>query len=370
MSSGLAHVKNIPTEISKTINKALNPKTFSSSNELSRYLLKNVCAHAPGRFVVVPKPYGISCVGHAQLNGGIFKNTIHDSEKQEKWKKLIKKKENEMNDITISECIGELRHFFREPKLSFCTGLKRYLSGAIVLPCNHKDESVLIKSIQQMSSQPEPPYMYRALAITIDQPSKFEGEMLGFGTFRNVDKHKEYIFEERRAKKRAKTGKYAVEGRMRFKTHGTANGCSLVEFSVDKFARHLPRLMLTQMGSPILGDTIYWRRLGNVDGTPTLITAGQKGHKIWIPANLGKIVGIENPRELLTSLPIFCHVYNTVFENVGGHERGLMAGCKPPTHFMAMMELLGLMPAYRNFAQSEDDEQLIDNVEARGETHF
>lgn len=50
----------------------------------------------------------------------------------------------------------------------------------------------------------------------------------------------------------------------------------------------------------------------------------------YVPPRLSAI--LETPdKALLTSLPIYCHVYNTVFEDVGGHEaHGLVAAAKPP----------------------------------------
>lgn len=306
-------------------------------------------AHAPGRFVVLEKPYGLSCVGQLQENGGVFGNSVRDERKTEKWAGTIKARTQEQMGVTISDCIKDLRKLLREPQLSFCTGLKRYLSGAIVLPCNEKDSNILKECIRSTSSNVEPPFMYNALAITIGRPEKSSGVITGFATFRNVGKHKEYIFEERKTTKRAKTGKYAVEGHMSYRVLDTKNGISLIDFSVNKFARHLPRLMLTQMSCPILGDTIYWRRLADVDGVPELISAGNMGHRIFIPPHLCSTLETSN-RSLLTSLPIYCHVYNTIFEDVGGHEaHGLVAAAKPPAHFIAMLDLLGLRHAYKDF---------------------
>uniref|UniRef100_A0A8R1DF13 Uncharacterized protein n=1 Tax=Caenorhabditis japonica TaxID=281687 RepID=A0A8R1DF13_CAEJA len=336
------------------VQKALTPKTFTNASQLARHLSKNVLAHAPGRFVVLQKPYGVSCVGQVQANGGIFGNSVHDERKTERWAGTIREKPAEQIGVTISDCIQDLRKLLREPQLSFCTGLKRYLSGAIVLPCNDKDTNVLKECIRRMSADVEPPFMYNALAITVGRPPKNNGLVTGFATFRNVGKHKEYIFEERKVKKRQKSGKFAVEGHMSYKVLETKNGVSLVDFSVDKFARHLPRLMLTQMCAPILGDTIYWRRLAEVDGAPELISAGNRGHKIWIPRTLPEALELPN-RSLLTSLPIYCHVYNTIFEDVGGHEaHGLVAAAKPPAHFLSMLEVLGLLPAYKEFKNKKE----------------
>ncbi|KAF1750428.1 hypothetical protein GCK72_016978 [Caenorhabditis remanei] len=333
------------------ITKALSPRTFSDPPKLARYLGKKVLAHAPGRFVVIEKPFGISCVGQLQQNGGVFGNSVRDERKTEKWAGTIRARPDEEVGVTITDSLKLLRKILNEPNLSFCTGLKRYLSGAIVLPCNERDANILKDCIRRMSADVEPPFMYNALAITLNSPPKSSGTITGFSTFRNVGKHVEYIFEERKVTKRAKTGKFAVEGHMSYRVLDTRNGISLVDFSVNKFARHLPRLMLTQMLSPILGDRIYWRRLMELDGVPELVSAGSRVPKYtpFIPKILAERFAMSN-QELSTALPIYCHVYNTIFEDVGGYEeQGLVAAVEPPAHFMAALKLLDLLPAYKKF---------------------
>ncbi|CAI5452661.1 unnamed protein product [Caenorhabditis angaria] len=338
------------------------PSAFLKTAQLSKYLEKNVLAHAPGRFIIIPKPYGVSCVGHLQENGGIFGNSVHDKEKREKRKIQLREDQKSKKHVdegaNLVDCIKDLRKSFKEPQLTFCTGLKRYLSGAIVLPCNEKELSNLKNSIRQTSSESEPPFIYNALAITIGRPDKQKGDISGFATFRNVGKHKEYIFEERKISKRAKTGKFAVEGTMSYEVLDTKNGCSLVEFSVNKWARHLPRLMLTRLVSPILGDTIYWRRLADIDGSPELVEAGKREHQIYIPPKLGQILKIQDSREILTSLPIYCHVYKTVFEDAS-NDQEIVAACKPPAHFIKMLHLLGLFRAFKKFeARKEEPDEI------------
>lgn len=166
MSRSMTHVTAPETSVpppNPTIQKATTPLKFTTPAQLTKHLSKNVLAHAPGRFVVIHKPYGISCVGQVQANGGVFGNSVHDERKTERWAGTIKAKTREQIGVTIADCLKDLKKQFREPHLSFCTGLKRYLSGAIVLPCNDKDSSVLKECIRRMSANVEPPFMYNAL---------------------------------------------------------------------------------------------------------------------------------------------------------------------------------------------------------------
>ncbi|ULT90913.1 hypothetical protein L3Y34_008898 [Caenorhabditis briggsae] len=157
---------------------------------------------------------------------------------------------------------------------------------------------------------------------------------------------------------------------MSYRVLDTKNGVSLVDFSIDKFARHLPRLMLTHMLSPILGDRIYWRRLMEVDGAPELISAGSRVPEFtqWIPRVLLEKFAMNN-KEIMTSLPIYCHVYNTIFEDVGGYEeQGLVAASEPPAHFMAALELLDLLPAYLKFKKQSSEKSSDDSTSETSKT--
>lgn len=68
---------------------------------------------------------------------------------------------------------------------------------------------------------------------------------------------------------------------MKYNVLASNYGCSLIDLNFTKCKksfilffkyfiilvnRHLPRLMLSYLGTPILGDPIYVRRLINIDG--------------------------------------------------------------------------------------------------------
>ncbi|KAK6048815.1 hypothetical protein COOONC_13680, partial [Cooperia oncophora] len=108
--------------ISQLLRSATHPKTFSYVDQLTNYLKNNFILHEPGRFLIVPKPYGVSCVGEPQKDGGVFEDSVHNKKDQDEMpvKKLVDQ------SVTIAECIPGLARMFNEPKLMFCTGLKRY----------------------------------------------------------------------------------------------------------------------------------------------------------------------------------------------------------------------------------------------------
>ncbi|KAL6742101.1 hypothetical protein Aduo_015293 [Ancylostoma duodenale] len=191
----------------------------------------NFILHEPGRFLIIPKPYGVSCVGEPQKEGGVFENSVHNRKDSDDMpmKKLVDR------SVTISECIPGLARLFNEPGLSFCTGLKRYLSGAIVLPASKADFENIKKSIKYAASRSSDcKYHYNALAILVGAPPSSSGSLSGYATFQSNGRLSEYIFVEKSSSRRARTGKFAVAGSMEWRVLSQRHGCSLVEFKVDK----------------------------------------------------------------------------------------------------------------------------------------
>ncbi|EYC03633.1 hypothetical protein Y032_0092g2532 [Ancylostoma ceylanicum] len=107
--------------VSQLLRAATQVKTFSYTDQLTSYLKNNFILHEPGRFLIIPKPYGVSCVGEPQKEGGVFENSVYNRKDSDDipMRKLIDR------SVTISECVPGLARLFNEPGLSFCTGLKR-----------------------------------------------------------------------------------------------------------------------------------------------------------------------------------------------------------------------------------------------------
>ncbi|WKY11269.1 hypothetical protein Q1695_003101 [Nippostrongylus brasiliensis] len=355
-------------KIEQLFRTATRPKAFVYVDQLTNYLKNNFILHEPGRFLIIPKPYGVSCVGEPQKEGGVFENSVHNRKHNDE--NQVKKLYSQT--VTISDCIPGLVRMFNEPQLSFCTGLKRYLSGAIVLPASTVDFENVKKSIQYGAGKPAncSPH-YRALALLISSPPTPTGSVTGYATFQSSGSVSEYIFVEKRAGKRARSGKFAVAGSLEWRVLAEGYGCSLVEFTADKFGRHLPRLIFSHLLCPMLGDELYGRRLIMIDGRPATVQPKDLRRirtPRYFPTALSDLFKV-SAEELQRTMPLYCHVHSTFFPRFGwvvGRPRSeqdvadLYANTPPPQHFLAMVEALGMSDALMRYFQDDDgDEDVV-----------
>ena len=82
---------------------------------------------------------------------------------------------------------------------------------------------------------------------------------------------------------------------------------------------HLPRVFLSYMGAPIMGDDIYTRRLLQIDGRPTLIEpkdVGRGGSK-YEPTEFLRQIGLNRLGQLKPKPPMFLAVYRTTLSFYG-----------------------------------------------------
>lgn len=254
---------------------------------------------------------------------------------------------------------------FREPNLKFCFGLKRYVSGPVLLPARKKFFKKIKNSVFRFSGQLlNEGFRHHALAICKGVPRKEKGHVEGYAMFESVRDHKEYVFvPDGKVKKRAILGKYAIMGSMDYEVVGSQYGCSLIDITFTKFNRHLPRLMLLELLSPILGDSLYMQRVAYVDGVPLLIrpkdiyrTKRLEGDLTMLSDRLSL-----SSQEIYTKLPIYWHVYRTVFpvDNVpdGSKESlDLVASAPLPPHMDAMLKCLSLYDVAIRHLQRVDEE--------------
>ncbi|GMT09458.1 hypothetical protein PFISCL1PPCAC_755, partial [Pristionchus fissidentatus] len=339
------------------VEAACAPKVFKYTDQLSRHLEQSLILHEPGRFVILQKPYGVPCLGFKQKDGGIFKNSVHNSLDKEESAENEEKYESLDRTVTVADCIPHLSKILRESQLGFCAGLKRYVSGPLILPCGRPDYDKMrasVRSAGSMSARDERDthafYQHAALAIVVGRPQEVEGTVAGFATFQPVGDHKEYVFVEgTSASRRQKTGKYAVQGEVTWTTLASGHDCSLLHLQFGKFARHLPRLALSHIDCPILGDDVYSQRFFDVDGKAVRMeparAARNKGKK-FVPSRLLSRLGSDAPP--IERLPMYFHVWQTVLPKYGG-SADLVASAPPPPHFDAMVDLLGFTKQLKKF---------------------
>ncbi|KAF8385705.1 hypothetical protein PRIPAC_74847 [Pristionchus pacificus] len=348
------------------VDAACAPKVFKYTDSLVRHLEQSLILHEPGRFVILQKPYGVPCLGFKQKEGGVFKNSVHNSLDKDEAEEGEQKYESLDRTVTIADCIPQLSQLLREPQLGFCTGLKRYVSGPLILPCGRPDYDKMRAALRTAGSlgasgeENAEFYQQSALALVVGRPEQEEGTVEGFATFQPVGDHKEYIFVEGRASRRQRTGKYAVQGGVAWSTLASGHDCSLLHLQFGKFARHLPRLALAHLDCPILGDGLYGQRFFDVDGKAVRMeparAARNKGKK-YTPARLLARLGPHAPP--LADLPLYLHVWQTVLPKYGG-SADLVASAPPPPHFEAMIDVLGFGRALKKFWNETEQGAMMD----------
>jgi len=357
------------------IRRALTPKVYQSSESLANELVRTHAFHKQGEFVILNKPYGVSTLGYQQPTGGIFESSRYDQRKEVERGVDVEQKPAEP---TVESALPFLRYNFREPGLHICTGLKRYLSGPIVLPCSSESANLMKESIKfaTLSTVDSPSSFshHRALVICVGRPKASSGVLAGYATFQTVGSRSEYIFVEGKAKRRAKSGKYAVSGSIEYDVLQTNYGCSLVDLKFDKFSRHLPRLAMSHLMAPILGDKIYLNRLAVVDGELHSVEpkyTKRNKHRQFVPKQLLERIDRTMP-EYMAKIPMFFHVYQTVFPRFGTKKTknvpDLVSMSLPSDNFSAMMEILSFSDtAAKHFAEltPEDGFDVIDSITSK-----
>ncbi|KAI3422222.1 hypothetical protein GPALN_012753 [Globodera pallida] len=359
---------NDPPRQLDLLGKALAPLMPRSAKELAETLADNVLYHAVGDILVLNKPYGVGSLGYVQKNFGIFRTTQYKYKDRMDFFDGVRKDDS----VTLDDAIPYLKQIFSEPNLHFCVGLKRWVSGPVVLPCSEnafrKIQCSLYngESISHSNEQREGQHMHRAMAITISRPPKDEGLIFGYATFQDTRHANEYIFMPSvKAKKRARYGKYAVQGELYYRVLDSRHGLSLIDVHFSKFSRHFPRLILSHLGSPIFGDWLYERRLLDVDGLP--VAAEPKdmwrgGRKFEPSAFLAK-TGLDSLEQLRPRPPLFLTVYQNTLPffgdtNTQRRKTNLVSRAPPFDHFMAMVDLLNFRPSVEKLLKSLETEEL------------
>ncbi|KAL3083033.1 hypothetical protein niasHS_010835 [Heterodera schachtii] len=380
---------NVSSRHSALLEKALAPFVPRTAKELAEYLAKNVLYHSVGDVLVVHKPYGVGSLGYVQKEFGIFPTTQYKFKDRMDLFNGVKKDDS----VTLEDAIPYLKEIFHEPKLHFCTGLKRWVSGPVVLPCSEKAFKNIGHSLFQGESISHSnehwtaQHMHRALAICISRPPRDEAAVDGYATFQDTSRANEYIFVPSvKIRRRARYGKFAVQGELFYRVLDSQCGLSLLDIHFSKFSRHFPRLILSHLGCPIFGDWIYEQRLLNVDGHP--ICAEPKDvwraeAKKFEPSAFLNKIGIGSFGELRPPPPLFFAVYESTLPFFGTtkserRRTNLVSRTPPPDHFMAMVDLLNFGPSVEKLLMSLELEELEESeipptdksTKSSGETKF
>jgi hypothetical protein len=125
----------------------------------------------------------------------------------------------------------------------------------VILPCTSTASKRIIhstieaNSLARTTKEWEAQHVYRALAICVSKPVKDSGTVYGYATHQDTGKAVEvyifvgkqkdflllqYLFTEGEIKKRARKGKFAVQGEISYKVLESNYGLSLVDLHFTK----------------------------------------------------------------------------------------------------------------------------------------
>lgn len=344
---------------------AFSPYVPFSAVDLAKHLSQNVIYHKQGDVLAIEKPYGISCLGYIQKGHGIFGYSRQDYERRESQEY----NERKVDLPTIEDALPYLKKHFHEPGLHFCMGLKRWVSGPIILPCSTRAFNRICHSVYEGNSiacntkNAQAQHMFRALAICISRPRLDKGTVVGYSTFQKTAQASEYIFVEGTIPKRARNANLAAQGEISYNVLASNYGLSLVDLHFSKFTKHFPRVFLFHLGAPIFCDWIYTQRLIDIDGKPTLIEPKDisRGGKKYEPVQFLQILGVNQSNELkygpTTQHLLFLAVYQTTLPFWGDTKREralteLKLIIPPPEHFLEMANMLNFTPKIKHLLDS------------------
>jgi hypothetical protein len=121
-------------------------------------------------------------------------------------------------------------------------------------------------------------------------------------------------------------------------------------------ARHLPRLMLTELTCPVLGDQLYQSRIMRIANRSILISSSSSknnNQERYLPYELIRHLGITID-DYYRQFPFQMHIYRTTYRHYAGNNVHLIASAHPPKHFVAMCECLGFISVlHKHFALND-----------------
>ncbi|OUC44915.1 hypothetical protein D917_02110, partial [Trichinella nativa] len=210
------------------------------------------------------------------------------------------------SQLTVSSVLHELEDAFGVEKLVIVQSLPRNHSGIILLASAGKVAENLNTSIRQSLATHFPYIQLHAVCVGQPQPSEYSNSFAVKRTSLSSD-----------------------------------NDCSLVKLNIDKLAYACHRLLLSEHGSPVLGDQVFQKRVTSVLGKVITVPAeqGTNSNQI-IPTMAMKRLGLSLKEYHLLPLSIF--VNQLILPRALNNDSDfIIRTTKLPSHFKGLTDMLG-----------------------------
>ncbi|KRZ15884.1 RNA pseudouridylate synthase domain-containing protein 3 [Trichinella zimbabwensis] len=299
------------------------PRIPASAKQLLKELQENIIYSAGkyGIFALI-KPFGIATTCGA-LNSKV-KCTV-DAE--------------DSSQLTVNSVLHELEDALGVEKLVIVQSLPRNHSGIILLASAGKVAENLNASIRRSLATRFPYIQLHAVCVGQPQPSEYSNlfavKRTSLSSNSNV-----YLCDSAISNRQRKIGlaKFCFGS---YKTLDVQDDCSLVKLNIDKLTYACHRLLLSEHGSPVLGDQVFQKRVTSVLGKVITVPAEQATNSNQIiPTMAMKRLGLSLKEYHLLPLSIF--VNQLILPRALNNDSDFtIQTTKLPSHFKALTDMLG-----------------------------
>ncbi|KRX56463.1 RNA pseudouridylate synthase domain-containing protein 3 [Trichinella sp. T9] len=244
------------------------------------------------------------------------------------------------SQLTVSSVLHELEDAFGVEKLVIVQSLPRNHSGIILLASAGKVAENLNTSIRQSLATHFPYIQLHAVCVGQPQPSEYSNSFAVKRTSLSSDSNV-YLCDSATISNRQRRIGLAKFCFGSYKTLNVQDDCSLVKLNIDKLTYACHRLLLSEHGSPVLGDQVFQKRVTSVLGKVITVPAeqGTNSNQI-IPTMAMKRLGLSLKEYHLLPLSIF--VNQLILPRALNNDSDfIIRTTKLPSHFKGLTDMLG-----------------------------
>lgn len=284
--------------------------------------------------IALCKPYGISRSGliNESQNDSIVK-TLHMAGQSDYY-------------YSLQDMIPLLQEMYEVHSLEIIKTCERWSSGVVLLSSNRETKEKVQKSISRAKPGGIAPYSYLALTIGKPSPENFSGKVsIGLDYVEKIGKVP--IIKENTSKLSIKKGEFRaniVDHSILHYNEETEAALIKINTQIQKW--HFLRVWMAHSYSPILGDSIYNRRVKILAGRRILVSPHNvtSYNPLNLPVVLENKLGI--PESAGEIIPCHLHLHEITLPGYLSKNEDLIINAATPSYFNWTCEQIGLSNPY------------------------